>query len=203
MTIQTLSRRAMLRGAGVTLALPLLEAMQPARVLGAGPAAKPPRRLVFIYASTGVAVPSWTPEGEGADYQLSPTLLPLQEFKDDLLVLSGLDHRREDRAANEHDMASSTLLSTAADRPARSGDLRHGHHGRSDRREQDRRTDPAAVARAGLRRRFQPHAHQQRLVARARDADGPRVSAAAGVCPDVRRPAGRRLPPQHPGLRAR
>jgi hypothetical protein len=40
-------------------------------------------------------------------------LKPLAELKDDLLVLSGLDHRREDRASNEHDMASSTLLSTA------------------------------------------------------------------------------------------
>ena len=50
-----LSRRAVLRGAGVALALPLLEAMQPARA--DAPAGKPPRRLVFIYASTGVAVP--------------------------------------------------------------------------------------------------------------------------------------------------
>jgi hypothetical protein len=103
----------MLRAAGVTLGLPLLEAMQPRRLLGAAKAVTPPKRLVFVYASTGVAVPSWTPEGEGADYKLSPTLAPLAEFKNDLLVLGGLDHRREDRAANEHDMASSTLLSPA------------------------------------------------------------------------------------------
>ena len=115
MTTKPLSRRTLLRGAGVTLALPLLEAMQPRRFLGdAAPIATPPRRLVFIYASTGVAVPSWTPQGEGADYTLSPTLAPLADFKNDLLVLGGLDHRREDRASNEHDMASSTLLSTAA-----------------------------------------------------------------------------------------
>jgi hypothetical protein len=112
MTIKPLSRRAMLRGAGVTLALPLLDAMQPRAARGAAVEA-PPKRLVFIYASTGVAVPSWTPQGEGASYQLSPTLDNLADFKDDFLVLSGLDHRREDRASNEHDMASSTLLSTA------------------------------------------------------------------------------------------
>jgi hypothetical protein len=113
MTRKVLSRRAMLRGAGVALGLPLLEAMQPPVVLGAAPPAKAPRRLVFIYASTGVAVPSWTPQGEGSTYELSPTLQPLKDFRNDLLVLSGLDHRREDRANNEHDMASSTLLSTA------------------------------------------------------------------------------------------
>ncbi|MGV3659310.1 MAG: DUF1552 domain-containing protein [Prosthecobacter sp.] len=109
--MKPLSRREMLRGAGATLALPLLEAMLPARALAA--AAKPPCRMVFIYASTGVAVPYWTPTGEGADYQMSQTLGTLKEFKDDILVISGLDHRREDRASNEHDMASSTLLSTA------------------------------------------------------------------------------------------
>ena len=112
--MKPLSRRTMLRASGVTLALPWLEAMQPRRAaFGAAAEAAPPRRLVFIYASTGVAVPSWTPVGEGADYQLSPTLAPLSKFKNDLLVVGGLDHRREDRASNEHDMASSTLLSTA------------------------------------------------------------------------------------------
>jgi len=112
MTAKTLSRRAVLRGAGVALALPWLEAMQRQRVFG-GEQTVPPRRMIFIYASTGVAVPSWTPKGEGRDYELSPTLATLRDFKDDFLVLSGLDHRREDRASNEHDMASSTLLSTA------------------------------------------------------------------------------------------
>lgn len=111
--MKAISRREMLRGAGVALGLPLLEAMQPAHLLGANQAAKPPCRMVVIYASTGVAVPSWTPKGEGPDFALSPTLLPLKDFKNDVLVLSGLDHRREDRANNEHDMASSTLLSTA------------------------------------------------------------------------------------------
>lgn len=101
----------MLRGTGAALALPLLEAMQAPRAFAA--AAKPPCRMVFVYASTGVAVPYWTPKGEGADYEMSPTLSTLKAFKDDMLVISGLDHRREDRASNEHDMASSTLLSTA------------------------------------------------------------------------------------------
>ena len=101
----------MLRGSGAALALPLLEAMHAPRALAA--AVKPPCRMVFIYASTGVAVPYWTPKGEGSAYEMSQTLSTIQEFKDDMLVISGLDHRREDRASNEHDMASSTLLSTA------------------------------------------------------------------------------------------
>ncbi|MDZ4401405.1 DUF1552 domain-containing protein [Prosthecobacter sp.] len=109
--MKPISRREMLRGTGAALALPLLEAMQAPRAFAA--AAKPPCRMVFVYASTGVAVPYWTPKGEGADYEMSPTLSTLKAFKDDMLVISGLDHRREDRASNEHDMASSTLLSTA------------------------------------------------------------------------------------------
>jgi hypothetical protein len=111
MTRKTLSRREVLRGAGVALALPLLDAMQSPGARGN--AAAPPCRLLFLYASTGVAVPFWTPKGEGADYELSTTLTPLKEFKKDLLVLSRLDHRREDRVGNGHDHASATLLSTA------------------------------------------------------------------------------------------
>jgi hypothetical protein len=109
--MKPISRREMLRGSGAALALPLLEAMHAPRAYAA--AAKPPCRMVFIYASTGVAVPYWTPTGEGANYEMSQTLSTIKEFKDDILVISGLDHRREDRASNEHDMASSTLLSTA------------------------------------------------------------------------------------------
>jgi len=113
MTMKPISRRAMLRGTSAALALPLLEALEMPPAFGAAGTPKPPRRMVFIYASTGVAVPYWTPKGEGADYELSPTLNTLKDFKDDMLVISGLDHRREDRASNEHDMASSTLPSPA------------------------------------------------------------------------------------------
>src|SRR3954471_4371632 len=82
-----LSRRTLLRGAGVSLALPWLEAM-------ASPAssklAKPPVRLAALYMPNGVNVSQWIPKGTGRDFELSPTLEPLADLKDDILVLSNL-----------------------------------------------------------------------------------------------------------------
>lgn len=93
--MKPISRREMLRGAaGAALGLPFLDAMQ------AATPAKPPCRMVFVYASTGVAVPYWTPKGEGGGYEMSQTLRVLKAHKGDLLVLSGLDHRREAQVLN-------------------------------------------------------------------------------------------------------
>lgn len=81
-----ISRRTLLRGAGVSLALPWLEAMAPA----ASSAPKIPVRMAVLYMANGVNPKMWMPEGVGRDFQLSPTLQPLQEFKDQVLVLSNL-----------------------------------------------------------------------------------------------------------------
>jgi hypothetical protein len=91
-----LSRRTFLRGAGVALALPWLEAMKPARMLGAagGTAAQPaPVRLAVLFMPNGVHPGAWTPGGEGPDFRLSPILEPLQDFRKDLLVLTNLGHK--------------------------------------------------------------------------------------------------------------
>jgi len=101
-----ISRRALLRGAGAAIGLPFLEAMGP-------PAAKPPVRLMFVYTPGGVIMDSWTPQGEGAAYTLSPTLGVLERFKQELLVLSGLDNRLPETGGNGHPIASSTWLSSA------------------------------------------------------------------------------------------
>ncbi|MCW5980371.1 MAG: DUF1552 domain-containing protein [Bryobacteraceae bacterium] len=78
----------MLRGAGAALALPWLEAMTPARAsTGDG---RPPVRMAALYVPNGVHPDLWTPEGTGGDYKLSPTLEPLADLKDDLLVLTNL-----------------------------------------------------------------------------------------------------------------
>ena len=80
--MNTMNRRTVLRGAGVTLALPWLEAMMPA----ASAAPKLPVRLAVLYMPNGVNVNAWAPEGTGRDFKLSPTLEPLAEFKDKLLI---------------------------------------------------------------------------------------------------------------------
>ena len=70
-----MSRRTVLRGVGATLALPLLEAMEPLAAFASGAAgqadapARPPLRLLFVFVPGGVNLDAWTPQGEGADYR--------------------------------------------------------------------------------------------------------------------------------------
>ena len=88
-TRKHLSRRAVLRGLGATVALPMLDAMTPAF---AGSASGRPVRLAFVYVPNGVILADWTPKGTGGDFELSRILKPLQPFRGDLLVLTGLAH---------------------------------------------------------------------------------------------------------------
>ena len=81
-TRMALPRRTFLRGMGVTLALPLLDAMVPASSALAKTAARPVRRLGFVYIPNGAVMSHWQPEGEGALETLSPTLSPLAPFQD-------------------------------------------------------------------------------------------------------------------------
>lgn len=83
-----LARRALLRGAGVTLGLPLLECMTPA--FAAAPA--PPMRMLLIANNLGVLPKYFFPSGEGRDYQLSPYLSELADCRHDFTVFSGLSH---------------------------------------------------------------------------------------------------------------
>jgi hypothetical protein len=85
-----ISRRTMLKGVGATLALPWLEAMMPARARAGSAAGRPPVRMAFLYMANGVNPSTWTPEGEGREFRLSPALEPLADLKDDLLVLTNL-----------------------------------------------------------------------------------------------------------------
>lgn len=85
-----LSRRALLRGAGVTLGLPLLEAMAPA-FAAAGPA-KQAKRFVGVSLSLGLHNPNLVPEGAGADYKPSRYLQSLQDLRQDFTVVSGSSH---------------------------------------------------------------------------------------------------------------
>lgn len=88
-TKKAISRRAVLRGAGATIALPLLDAMVPALATAATrPAAV--KRLGVIYHPNGVIYDKWLPAGVGKDFQLSPTLAGLEPFKDKLIVVTGL-----------------------------------------------------------------------------------------------------------------
>jgi hypothetical protein len=86
-----ISRRRFLRGAGATLALPLLDAMASA----AGAIAQEkgrPRRSVFVYIPNGVNGMTWQIRKPGRDYECSPALKPLEQHRDEITVMSGLFH---------------------------------------------------------------------------------------------------------------
>ena len=74
LTRKSLSRRTLLRSSGVALALPLLESMIPA---GAHGAELPKPRLACLYMAHGAIMGEWTPQQDGRNFELSPTLQSL------------------------------------------------------------------------------------------------------------------------------
>ena len=89
-TRKAIPRRAMLRGLGATMALPLLDAMIPSLTALQNTAARPVTRFGVMYVPNGMVMEQWTPVAEGAGFALPPTLAPLAPFQQDLLVLSNL-----------------------------------------------------------------------------------------------------------------
>src|ERR1700736_4871309 len=87
-----ISRRAVLRGAGVTMALPWLESF-PAFGASTSPAAFP-KRFAVLFMGNGVNEDHWNSEGSGAEMKLSKTLEPLEPLKHKINVIHGLFHKR-------------------------------------------------------------------------------------------------------------
>jgi hypothetical protein len=86
----TTTRRAFLRAAGISVALPWLEALEPSRAHAAEP--DPRRRMVCLCAPLGVHPPNFFPEKAGKDYAATPYLEVLKEHREDFTVMSGLSH---------------------------------------------------------------------------------------------------------------
>jgi hypothetical protein len=91
-----IARRKFLRGAGVTLALPLLRAMQPSRARAAAQAAEPPRRMICINTTLGLHTPNLFPQQTGTDYTLTPYLEAIRDFRNEFTIFSGLSHPEVD-----------------------------------------------------------------------------------------------------------
>jgi Protein of unknown function (DUF1552) len=86
---RALSRRTFLRGTGVAMALPLLDAMRPALAAGK---ADVPRRMVAIETNMGILPMNFFPEAVGNDYKLTPYLDVLREHRRDMTIFSGVSH---------------------------------------------------------------------------------------------------------------
>ena len=123
-TKTSLPRRTFLRGMGATVALPLLEAMVPARTALAQTAAAAKTRFGFCYVPHGADMASWTPATAGSGFAISPTLSVLEPFKDKLVVVSNL--KRAGGAAEMHAAAACGWLSGAIPKRTEAEDYRIG-----------------------------------------------------------------------------
>src|SRR5262245_15696666 len=124
-----ISRRAALKGMGVAIGLPMLEAMMPA-LSSAAPARAFPKRMAFVYVPNGVNMHGWTPASTGALPDLMPdTLTALHPFRDHLLVLSGLTAdkaRPNGDGPGDHARAMSAFLTGCQPRKTAGADIRAG-----------------------------------------------------------------------------
>jgi len=110
-----LSRRTLLKGAGVTIALPLLDAMIPAGTALAQTAAAPTSRLGFIYFPHGALQDQWTPVATGRDFDFPFIIKPLEPFRDYVTVVSGLRNKGGE-SSSPHGIIEETWLSCVSPR---------------------------------------------------------------------------------------
>ena len=124
-TKKHLSRRTLLRGMGVAVSLPLLDSMLPAQTPLAKTAAKGMPRLGFVYLPHGAVMNQWTPATDGAGFEFSPILKPLEPLRDYVNVVSGLGHRAADTTA-VHSLSPTTWLSGVRPKPTQGVDAYAG-----------------------------------------------------------------------------
>src|SRR4051812_18606030 len=124
-----LSRRAVLKGVGAAVALPLLEAMLPETAPGAAAAPAAPLRMAFLYVPNGKHMADWTPRTVGPLDDLPATLRPLAPFKQELMVLSGLTldkARAHGDGPGDHARAMAAFLTGSQPRKTHGADIRVG-----------------------------------------------------------------------------
>ena len=119
-TKKAIPRRTVLRGLGVTMALPLLDGMVPALSALAQTPAAPRPRFGFVYVPHGSIMREWTPTQEGRNFEFSTILKPLESFRDKLTVLTNLSNYGE----NGHSVSSAMWLSGTF--PAKGSNLKLG-----------------------------------------------------------------------------
>jgi uncharacterized protein DUF1552 len=123
-----LPRRTFLKGMGAAIALPLLDAMTPAFATTTRAATRP-TRLAFTYVPNGITMPDWTPAGEGAAFEFSRVMKPLERFREDLVVLSGLGHHNGQALGDgpgDHARAAASYLTGVHPRKTAGADIQNG-----------------------------------------------------------------------------
>ncbi len=119
-TKRALPRRTLLRGIGAGVALPLLDAMVPAMTAAAATAARPVRRLGYVFIPMGSDTPRWTPPNSDSLDELSPILRPLASHKDAVTVLTNME--LQNAYPGTHATSNSAFLSCAQAKLTESSD---------------------------------------------------------------------------------
>jgi hypothetical protein len=123
LTRKALSRRQLLRGAGVSIGLPFLDAMQPA--FASGSPKSQPRRVAVVYVPNGIIMKDWTPDGPGLEFKR--ILAPLAPFRQDITLVSGLSNLASEKAkGGAHAKASGSFLSGAIPKYTAGADVHAG-----------------------------------------------------------------------------
>lgn len=125
-TNKSLNRRTLLRGLSASLALPVLDAMTPARP---NTVSASPTRMAYIYVPNGIEMRHWTPAQAGALSELPRILKPLESHKDKLLLLTGLTQnggRALGDGPGDHARAAASFLTGAHPRKTAGADIKNG-----------------------------------------------------------------------------
>src|SRR5262245_8753368 len=128
-TRKALGRRTFLRGLGAAVALPFLDSMSPAF---AGPAKNgtvQPVRMAFLYVPNGIIMKDWTPAAEGANFEFTRTLKPVEAFRENLMLRSCLEHHNGfalGDGAGDHARAGATWLTGVHPKKTNGADILAG-----------------------------------------------------------------------------
>jgi hypothetical protein len=123
-----IQRRLFLKGVGVAIGLPMLDAMIPA-LSAAGKLPKSPTRMSFVYVPNGVVMDHWTPATVGANFEMDGILRPLQPYRNQTLVISGLMDNNGNALGDgggDHARAASSFLTASHPRKTEGADIHVG-----------------------------------------------------------------------------
>ena len=128
-TKKALDRRMFLRGAGIAMALPLLDSMIPAMAATKDNAASPAIRMGFVYVPNGIVPKHWVPQGLGKTFDMMPTMKPLDPYRDQLVVLSNLGQRNGNSLGDgggDHARAGASWLTGVHPKKTEGADIHAG-----------------------------------------------------------------------------
>ena len=128
-TAKHLPRRTFLRGLGAAVALPLLDAMQPAFAARSAARVSTPCRLGFAYVPNGIVMENWTPLQAGPGFEVPSILEPLAASRQDWAILSGLTHnsgRALGDGPGDHARAAASYLTGVHPRKTNGADIKNG-----------------------------------------------------------------------------